>query len=169
MEPESSLLHSQVPATCPYPEPDQLRLCPSIPFPKIHLNIILQSMPGSSQWSLSLTFPHQNPVYMSSLPHIHYMPRPSYSSLFDHPNVIWLAVQISVCVCVCARARARVCMCVRVCVHMCVCMYVCMYMCVCVCVCVYIYIYIYIYIYTYIHTYTHTHTHIHTHTHVIGS
>jgi hypothetical protein len=34
MEPEGSLRHSQVPATCPYPEPDQ-----SGPFPHIPLNI----------------------------------------------------------------------------------------------------------------------------------
>jgi hypothetical protein len=53
MEPESSLLHSQVPATCPYPEPDQPRLCPSSHFLKIHLNIILPSTPGSTKWPLS--------------------------------------------------------------------------------------------------------------------
>jgi len=35
---------------------------------KIHLNIILPSMPGSPKWSLSLRFHHQNPVYSSSLP-----------------------------------------------------------------------------------------------------
>jgi hypothetical protein len=66
LEPEGSLPHSQVPATCPYPEPAQ-----SSPYPhilNIHLNIILPSMPGSPQWSLSFRFPHQNPAHTSLLP-----------------------------------------------------------------------------------------------------
>jgi len=48
MEPEGALPQSQVPATCPSPEPDQSRLWPPPShFLKIHLNIILSSMPRS--------------------------------------------------------------------------------------------------------------------------
>jgi len=55
MEPKGSLPHSQVPATCPYPEPAQTSPYPHIPLPE-DLNIILPSMPGSPKWSLSLRF-----------------------------------------------------------------------------------------------------------------
>jgi hypothetical protein len=63
-----SITTFQVPATCPYPEPDQSSPSPPTYFLNIHFNIILPSMPGSSKGSISFRFSHQNPVYTSPLP-----------------------------------------------------------------------------------------------------
>jgi len=77
---------------CPPPLPilSQLHPVPIIPsyFLKIRLNIILLSTSGSPHWSLSLRFPHQNPVHSSPLPHMRHMPRPFHSSRFYHPHNI---------------------------------------------------------------------------------
>ena len=67
---------------------------PTSHFLKIHFNIIVPSMPGSPKSSLSLRFPHQNPVYASPLPHTRYTARPSHSSWFCHPHNIGWGVQI---------------------------------------------------------------------------
>ena len=74
MELKTSLPHSQVPATCPYPEPAWSSPCSHIHFLMIHLNIILPSMPESPKWSFSVRFPHQNPVFTTC---------PAYLILFD--------------------------------------------------------------------------------------
>ena len=94
MEPEGSSPRLQQPATCPYPEPDQSSRCLPSHFLKISVNIILPYMPRCSKWSLSPTFPHQNPVCTSPLPHTCYMPRPFHSYRFDHPNNTGWRVQI---------------------------------------------------------------------------
>ena len=67
---------------------------PTFHFLKIHLNIILPSKPASPKWSLSLTFPHQTPVYNFHLPYTRYMPCPSHSPRFYHPKNIAWGVQI---------------------------------------------------------------------------
>ena len=70
---------------CPPPVPVLNHLdpvhTPTSHFLKIHFSIILPSAPGSSRWSLSFRFPHQNPVYTSTLPHTCYVPRPPPSSI----------------------------------------------------------------------------------------
>jgi len=83
MELEGSLPHSQEPVTIPYPELHQSTPCPHISLTG-DLNIILPSTPGPSRSSLSLRFPHQNPLYTSTLPHSRYMPRPSNSYRFNN-------------------------------------------------------------------------------------
>jgi len=69
---------------CPPPVPILSQLDPNrTPTPhflKIYLTIILPSTLGSPMWSLSLRFPHQNPIYPSLVPHTRYMPLPSHSS-----------------------------------------------------------------------------------------
>ena len=83
---------------CPPPVPILSHLnpvhTPTSYFLKIHLNIILPSMPGSPKWSLSLKFPHQNPVYSPPLSHTCYLPCPSHSSRFGLSNNIWWGVWI---------------------------------------------------------------------------
>ena len=70
---------------CPPPVPILSQLepvyTPTSHFPKIHHNIILPSKPGSSKWSLSFRFLHQNPVYVSPFPYVSHVPPISFSTL----------------------------------------------------------------------------------------
>ena len=68
MEAEGSLPHSQVPDTCPYPKPARSSPHPHIPPHEDPYYFILPSKPGSPKWSLTLRFPHQNPLHVSPLP-----------------------------------------------------------------------------------------------------
>ena len=68
MELKGSLPHSQVSATVHILNQLDPVHGPTSKFLKTHLNIILLSTPESSKWSLSLRFPHLNPVYTSPLP-----------------------------------------------------------------------------------------------------
>jgi len=57
---------------------------------EIYPNIIHPSMPRSPQWSLSLRFPHQDPIHSPHLTYTRHMPSPSHSSPFYHPhNIGW--------------------------------------------------------------------------------
>jgi hypothetical protein len=63
-------------------------------FLELHFNITIPYTPRSSKWSLSLRFPHPNPVRISSVSHMCHMPRPSQPSWFDHPTNIWWGVRV---------------------------------------------------------------------------
>ena len=62
---------------------------------EIQPNIIHPSTPRSPQWSLSLRFPHQDPIHPPLLTHTRHMPCPSHSSRFYHPHNIGWGVQIT--------------------------------------------------------------------------
>jgi len=82
---------------CPPPVPILSQIdpahAPTSKFLRIHVNIILPSTPGSSKWSLSFRFPHQNLVYISPLYKTCYMLRPAHFPRFDHPNHMWRGLQ----------------------------------------------------------------------------
>ena len=93
MESEGSLSHSQVPATCPYPDLDPVHT----PHPtSCRFILILSShqLLGLPSSLFSSGFSRQHPVRSSPLPHTCYMPRPSHSSWFYKPHNIGWVVQI---------------------------------------------------------------------------
>jgi len=88
-EPEGSLLLLPVPVLSTI---NPVHAPPSH-FLKIHLNIILPYVFGSSWQTLSLRFPPPKPVCTSPHPHTCYMPCPC-PSWFDNLKNIWWGVHI---------------------------------------------------------------------------
>ena len=83
MEPEGSIPHSQVPATCPYPEPADTVQATTFNFLNTHLNIKLPSMNGSSKWSLSLMFPTSKLDKPLLSPYVLHNPAISFFPIFS--------------------------------------------------------------------------------------
>ena len=64
---------------------------------EIHPNIIYTSTPRSPQWSLSLRFPHQDPIHPPRLTHTRHMPSPSHCILSpEQASRMWVFLNISV-------------------------------------------------------------------------
>jgi len=74
MEPEDSLPHSQLPVTCPYPEPAETSPYPHIPLPAD--SSYYYSPPIYSWVSPAVSFPDCSPAYLSTQStrtHTHHM------------------------------------------------------------------------------------------------
>ena len=118
MEPQSSLPHSQAPATCPYPEPTPSS--PDNPFSllKIHLNIILPSTSWSPQWSLYPRFPTK--TLCTPLPSAIRATCAAHLILLDSVNRLLLLLLLLYCFCFVLLCSAFVYMyCCFVCVCLC--------------------------------------------------
>jgi hypothetical protein len=63
-------------------------------FPEIHSNVTVPSSPTSSETLLPFRFSDKNFVCIPHLFHACYMPRPSHSPRFYHPNVEWWSVEV---------------------------------------------------------------------------
>ena len=68
MEPDGPLHLSQYPTPAPILSQIVQVHAPKSHFLKIHLNIVFPYMLGSTKWSISLRFPHQNPIHTSPFP-----------------------------------------------------------------------------------------------------
>ena len=83
------------PTSCFFPEPSKVIPCPPSWFFKIHFKIILPSMPGSLQLSLSFSCYHLNPVCISHLPHNCHISSQSYPPWFELLHNVRWTVQIT--------------------------------------------------------------------------
>jgi hypothetical protein len=93
MEPEGSLPLSQVPATCPYPEPQRSTPCRYSPLPE---DSPYYSPPIYARVFQMVYFPEVSPpkpcIHLYT-PHTCYTPRPPHSSQFyDTNNMGWVQI-----------------------------------------------------------------------------
>ena len=94
-KPEGSLPHSQVPTTIPvlsHIDPVQA----SIPFPEHPSYYYSPIFAWAFQVDLLFQISPPKPVCTFLLPHTYYKPRPSKSSRFYRPKIIWRGVQIKI-------------------------------------------------------------------------
>ena len=89
MEPEVSLSHPQVPATCPYPEPARSSLYPHTSLPEDPSQYYHPFTPGSSKRSLYLRFPHQTLYTTLFSPYVLHVPPISFFSIWSLANTGW--------------------------------------------------------------------------------
>ena len=85
--------HKRPPSVSIMGQPNPVHI-PTSHLLEIHPNIIHPSTPRSPQWSLSLRFPHQDPIHSPLLTHTCHIPSPSHSSRFYHPHNIGWGVEI---------------------------------------------------------------------------
>jgi len=67
---------------------------PPSSFLNIEVNIILPSTPRSSKWSVSLSYPHQQPCRHLPSPPCEFHTSPIYLSQFYYPSTVWWGGQI---------------------------------------------------------------------------
>jgi len=79
--------HKRTPRVSILGQPNPVHM-PTSHLLEIHPNIIHPSRSRSHQWSLSLRFPHQDPIRPPLLTHTRHMPIPSHSSRSYHPHDI---------------------------------------------------------------------------------
>ena len=83
-------------ANCPFSKPDESnrRDNTQSDFFKIHYNLIFPSVPGSTKWSVSCSFRHQNSVCVFLISHMCRIYRPSHPPRFSRPNNMWWGANI---------------------------------------------------------------------------
>ena len=77
--------HKRPPPVSILGQPDPVHT-PTSHLLEIHPNIFHPSTSMSPQWSLSLRFPHQDPIHPSLLTHTRHMPKPSHSRCNEAHN-----------------------------------------------------------------------------------